>query len=78
MRLKTGSPRLCVDETTAPGLEPGRGQTTTGHLWAGLRDDRGWNGPAPPGGVFHDHPGRSGAPAEEILAGFDGTIQVEA
>ncbi len=43
-----------------------------------LRDDRGWNGPAPPGVVFHYRPGRSGAHAEEILAGFDGTIQVDA
>ncbi len=38
----------------------------------------GWNGPAPPGVVFHYRPGRSGAHAEEILAGFDGTIQVDA
>ena len=41
-----------MDETTAPVLDPGRGKTKTGHLWAVLRDDRGWNGPAPPGVVF--------------------------
>ena len=76
--LKTGSSRLYVDETTAPVLDPGRGRTKTGYLWAVLRDDRGWNGPAPPGVTFHYHPGRSGAHAEEILAGFDGTIQVDA
>ncbi len=76
--LKTGSSRLYVDETTAPVLDPGRGRTKTGYLWAVLRDDRGWNGPAPPGVMFHYHPGRSGAHAEEILAGFDGTIQVDA
>jgi transposase len=76
--LKTGSSRLYVDETTAPVLDPGRGRTKTGYLWAVLRDDRGWNGPAPPGVVFHYRPGRSGAHAEEILAGFDGTIQVDA
>ena len=46
--LKQGSPRLYVDETTAPVLDPGRGKTKTGYLWAVLRDDRGWSGPAPP------------------------------
>ena len=76
--LKTGSARLYVDETTAPVMDPGRGRTKTGYLWAVLRDDRGWNGPAPPGVVFHYRPGRSGDYAEEILAGFDGTIQVDA
>jgi len=54
--LKTGSTRLYVDETTAPVLDPGRGRTKTGYLWAVLRDDRGWGGPAPPGVVFHYHP----------------------
>lgn len=52
--------------------------TTTGYLWAVLRDDRGWNGPAPPGAVFHYRPGRKGEYADEILTGFDGTIQVDA
>jgi transposase len=75
--LKTGSSRLYVDETTAPVLDPGRGRTKTGYLWAVLRDDRGWNGPASPGVVFHYHPGRKGEYADEILMGFDGTIQVD-
>jgi transposase len=65
-----------VDETTAPVLDPGRGKTRTGYLWAVLRDDRGWGGPLPPGVVFHFRPGRSGEHAEEILLGFEGTIQV--
>jgi hypothetical protein len=43
-----------------------------------LRDDRGWNGPAPPGVVFHYRPGRKGEYADEILTGFNGTIQVDA
>jgi transposase len=51
MRLMTDSTRCYVDETTAPMLDPGRGKTKTGYLWAVLRDDRGWNGPAPPGVV---------------------------
>lgn len=76
--LKSGTSRLYVDETTAPVLDPGRGKTKTGYLWAVLRDDRGWGGPQPPGVVFHYRPGRSGEHAEDILSGFDGTIQVDA
>ena len=76
--LLKGSTRLYVDETTAPVLDPGRGKTKTGYFWAVLRDDRGWNGPSPPGVVFHYRPGRSSKYAAEILDGFDGTIQVDA
>ncbi len=76
--LKSGTSRLYVDETTAPVLDPGRGKTKTGYLWVVLRDDRGWGGPLPPGVVFHYRPGRSGEHAEEILTGFEGTIQVDA
>ena len=70
--LKSGSSRLHVDETTAPVLDPGRGRTKTGYLWAVLRDDWGWNGAAAPGVVFHYHPGRKGEYADTILMGFDG------
>ncbi len=75
-RLMADSTRLYVDETTAPVLDPGRGKTKTGYLWAVLRDDRGWGGSAPPGVVFHYRPGRKGEYAAEILQGFNGTIQV--
>jgi transposase len=78
LALKQGSTRLYVDETTAPVLDPGRGKTKTGYLWAVLRDDRGWGGTAPPGVVFHYRPGRKGEYADEILTGFNGTIQVDA
>ena len=77
-QLLAGSTRLYVDETTAPVLDPGHGKTKTGYLWAVLRDDRGWNGTATPGVVFHYRPGRKGEYAAEILTGFNGTIQVDA
>jgi len=77
-QLLVGSTRLYVDETTAPVLDPGKGKTKTGYLWAVLRDDRGWCGTAPPGVVFHYRPGRKGEYAAEILTGFNGTIQVDA
>ncbi len=50
-RLKT-SQKLFADETTAPVLDPGRGRTKTGQLWAYARDDRTWCGPEPPGVAY--------------------------
>lgn len=38
------STKLFMDETTAPVLDPGRGKTKTGYLWALARDDRRWGG----------------------------------
>src|SRR5579872_1530788 len=38
------SAKLCVDETPAPVLDPGRGRTKTGYFWALSRDDRPWAG----------------------------------
>ena len=49
--LKT-STKLFMDETTAPVLDPGRGRTKTGFLWALARDDRSWGGDDPPGSSF--------------------------
>ncbi len=71
------SGKLFMDETTAPVLDPGRGRTKTGYLWALARDDRSWSGGDPPGVVFHYAPGRGGKHAEEILQGFDGILQVD-
>jgi len=71
------SGKLFMDETTAPVLDPGRGRTKTGYLWALARDDRPWGGNDPPGVVFHYAPGRGGIHAETILDGFDGVLQVD-
>ena len=71
------STKLFMDETTAPVLDPGRGRTKTGYLWALARDDRGWGGADPPGVVFTYIPGRAGANAERLLTGFDGILQVD-
>jgi transposase len=42
------SARVFADETTLPVLDPGRGRTKTGYLWAVARDDRPWGGTDPP------------------------------
>ena len=66
-----------MDETTAPVLDPGRGETKTGYLWALARDDRPWGGSAPPVVVFTYAPSRAGKHAVEILQGFGGVLQVD-
>ena len=71
------STRLFMDETRAPVLDPGAGKTKTGYLWALTRDDRGWSGDDPPAVVFTYAPGRSGSHAMDILAGFNGILQVD-
>jgi len=74
--LKT-SDKLFMDETTAPVLDPGRGKTKTGYLWALARDDRGWAGNDPPGVVYFYAPGRGGKYAEAFVDGFSGVLQVD-
>ncbi len=64
--------RLFMDETTAPVLDPGRGQTKKGFFWAIASDDRGHGGPNPPVVLFRYAPGRGGAHAERFLQGFRG------
>ena len=71
------SGHLFMDETSAPVLDPGRGRTKTGYLWALARDERGWGGNDPPGVVFFYAPGRSGKNAERFLHGFEGTLQLD-
>lgn len=71
------STKLFMDETTAPVLDPGRRKTKTGYFWALARDDRSWDGNAPPGVAFTYAPGRSGHYADKILNGFSGVLQVD-
>ena len=71
------STKLFMDETTAPVLDPGKGKTKTGYLWALARDDRRWGGDDPPGVVFHYVGGRSGQHAVTFLTGFNGILQVD-
>lgn len=71
------APRLFMDETRAPVLDPGAGKTKTGYLWALTRDDRGWGGNDPPAVVFTYGDSREGAHAMRILHSFDGTLQVD-
>lgn len=83
-----GSSKLFMDETPVPVLDPGRGKTKTGYLWALARDNRPWGGCGgnfggcpggsdPPAVAYFYAPGRGGAHAEDFLTGFTGTLQVD-
>jgi len=75
-RLKE-RPRLYADETTAPVLDPGRGCTKTGQLWAYAADDRPWGGCDPPGVVYVYAPDRKSERPITHLEGFKGILQVD-
>ncbi|MEJ2373928.1 MAG: IS66 family transposase [Pseudolabrys sp.] len=72
-----GSNKLFADETTAPVLDPGRGRTKTGQLWAYARDDRPWGGTDPPGVAYVYAPDRKAERPSAHLAGFKGILQVD-
>ena len=72
-----GSAKLFADETTAPVLDPGRGRTKTGQLWAYARDDRPWGGADPPGVVYVYAPDRKADRPIAHLGGFKGVLQVD-
>ncbi len=72
------SPKLFMDETRAPVLDPGRRRTKTGYLWALARDDRPWGGGDPPAVAYLYAPGRGAEHAIRPLAGFSGILQVDA
>lgn len=71
------STKLFADETTAPVLDPGRGRTKTGQLWAYARDDRPWGGTDPPGVAYVYAPDRTAERPIAHLAGFKGVLQVD-
>jgi transposase len=74
--LKTSTKLFC-DETRCPVLDPGRGRTKTGYLWAIARDDRSWRGGDPPAVAYHYAPGRGAKHACALFAGFNGVLQVD-
>jgi transposase len=71
------STKLFADETTAPVLDPGRGRTKLGQLWAYARDDRPWAGTDPPAVAYVYAPDRKAERPITHLAGFKGILQVD-
>ena len=71
------SPKIFADDTPVPVLDPGRGRTKTGRLWAYARDDRPWRGPEPPAVAYVYSENRQGAHPRNHLAEFTGILQVD-
>jgi transposase len=71
------STRLFADETTAPVLDPGRGRTKTGQLWAYARDDRPWGGSDPPMVAYVYAADRKAERPDAHLGDFAGILQVD-
>ena len=68
--------RIHADDTTVPVLAKER--TKIGRLWAYVRDDRPFAGPAPPAAAFFYSPDRGGEHPERHLASFAGIMQADA
>jgi transposase len=71
------STKLFADETTAPVLDPGRGRTKIGQLWAYARDDRPWGGTDPPAVAYVYAPDRTASQPISHLTGFKGVLQAD-
>jgi transposase len=69
--------KLFADETTVPVLDPGRGCTKTGQLWAYAADDGPWGGSDPPGVAYVYAPDRKAERPIAHLDGFKGILQVD-
>ena len=72
-----GSPKIVVDETRAPVLDPGRGRIKIGYFWAIARDDRPWGGTEPPAVAYTYAPGRGAEHAMRLLGGYSGIVQCD-
>ena len=69
--------RLYADDTVVPVLEPGLGRTRTARLWAYVRDDRPFTGPAPPAVLYRYSPDRKGEHPRAHLKEFRGILQAD-
>jgi transposase len=68
---------LHADDTTVPVLEPGRGRTRTGRLWAVVRDERAFAGTAPPAAFYRYSPDRRAEHAAALLGSCRGFLHAD-
>lgn len=69
--------RLHGDDTPVPVLEPGKGKTKTGRLWAYVRDGRPWGDDNPTAVCYFYSPDRKGEHPKAHLASFSGTLHAD-
>jgi hypothetical protein len=68
---------LHADDTPVPVLDPGRGKTKEGRLWAVVRDERPWGSEAPPAVLYRYAPNRKGEHALALLGGCGGHLHAD-
>jgi transposase len=68
---------LHADDTPVPVLAPGLGRTSTGRLWAYLRDERPHGSTIPPAVLYRYSPDRRAAHPKAHLVGFRGVLQAD-
>ncbi len=76
-RYVLAAEKLHADDTPVPVLEPGRGTTRTGRLWAYVRDDRPAGHADPPAVWFRYSPDRKGERPRLHLKDFRGILQAD-
>ncbi len=76
-RYVMAAEKLHGDDTPVPVLEPGRGSTKTGRLWAYVRDDRPAGSTDPPAVWFRYSPDRKGERPRTHLKSFHGVLQAD-
>jgi hypothetical protein len=76
-RAAMGGATLHADDTPVPVLDPGRGRTKTGRLWAYVRDERPHGGAAPAAAFYRYSPDRKGMRPREHLKDFSGFLHAD-
>jgi len=66
-----------TDDTPIPVLDPGRGKTKTGRLWAHVRDERPHGSPSPPAAFYKYSGDRKGARPREYLKDYSGFLHAD-
>ncbi len=76
-RHAMGRDVLFTDDIPVPVLEPGRGKTKTGRLWAYVRDERGHGSDTPPAAFYRYSPDRKGERPRDHLSGYRGFLHAD-
>lgn len=71
------SKAIFTDDTLVNILAPGTGKTRTGRLWVYARDERPWDGDAPPAAWYQFSENRRGAYPKDHLSKYKGWMHAD-